>query len=324
MHLLSIRDLKTHFHTAQGVARAVDGVSLDVANGETVAIVGESGCGKTMLALSVLRLIPSPPGRIESGSIIFDGTDILALPEEKMRTIRGNSISMIFQEPMTSLNPVFRVGEQIAEAIRLHRHLDKKEAMQAAVDALNQVGIPEPARRARSYPHEMSGGMRQRVVIAMALACDPRLVLADEPTTALDVTIQAQILSLLQDLKEKRDASIVFITHDLGVVAQTCSRVAVMYAGKIVEEAPVRDLYREPLHPYTTGLMNSVPRRGSTSRLQPVRGIVPSLYALPEGCHFAPRCPHAFTRCTAEHPPLMDVGQGRKVRCWLHAPSVNS
>lgn len=318
MHLLSIRGLQTSFDTAQGTAHAVDAVDLDVARGETVAVVGESGCGKTMLALSVLRLVPSPPGRIAAGSIHFDGTDLLALPEERMRAIRGNDISMIFQEPMTSLNPVFRVGEQIAEAVRLHQHLDAKAAMDAAVDALHQVGIPEPTRRARSYPHEMSGGMRQRVVIAMALACDPRLVLADEPTTALDVTIQAQILDLMLDLKKRRDAAIVFITHDLGVVAQTCSRVAVMYAGKIVEESPVRELYREPLHPYTMGLMRSVPRIDATERLVPISGIVPSLYDLPQGCHFSPRCPHAFDRCRAEHPPLLDMGQGRRVRCWLH------
>ncbi|NJB69009.1 peptide/nickel transport system ATP-binding protein/oligopeptide transport system ATP-binding protein [Desulfobaculum xiamenense] len=319
MQLLDVRDLRTHFFTAHGVAKAVDGVTLSVAPGETMAIVGESGCGKTMLALSVLRLVPSPPGRIVGGDIRFDGRDILALDEEEMRSIRGNSISMIFQEPMSSLNPVFRVGEQIAEALRLHQRMGRREALAAAVDLLHMVGIPEPASRARSYPHEMSGGMRQRVVIAMALACDPRLVLADEPTTALDVTIQAQILDLMMELRERRNAAIVFITHDLGVVAQTCTRVAVMYAGRIVEESPVRDLFREPLHPYTKGLMRSVPRIDRTERLVPVSGMVPNLVDLPQGCHFNPRCPHAFDRCREELPPLTDLGAGRRVRCWLHA-----
>jgi len=320
MDLLSIRDLETSFFTTRGTARAVNGVSLDVARGETVAVVGESGCGKTMLALSVLRLVPDPPGRITGGQINFDGTDLLTLPESAMRSIRGNRISMIFQEPMTSLNPVFKVGEQIAEAVRLHQGADHAQAREAAMEMLHLVGIPNPERRVDSYPHEMSGGMRQRVVIAMALACNPDLVLADEPTTALDVTIQAQILQLMMDLKERKNSAIMLITHDLGIVAQTCSRVAVMYAGRIVEQASVADLFREPLHPYTQGLMRSVPRLGDRgSALEPIQGMVPSLMALPQGCPFHPRCPHAFDRCRAERPTLLDLGPGRGVRCWLHA-----
>ncbi len=318
--LLSVEGLETSFFSARGTARAVDGVSLDVGRGETLAVVGESGCGKTMLALSILRLVPDPPGRITGGRVVFDGQDLLALPESAMRRIRGNRISMIFQEPMTSLNPVFRVGEQIAEAVRLHQGADQRQAREAAVEMLRLVGIPTPERRVDAYPHEMSGGMRQRVVIAMALACNPELILADEPTTALDVTIQAQILQLMLDLKERNGASVVLITHDLGIVAQTCSRVAVMYAGKIVERAAVADLFREPLHPYTQGLMRSVPRLGERARaLEPIRGMVPGLTDLPRGCHFHPRCPHAFDRCREQRPPLLDLGAGRGARCWLHA-----
>ncbi|BBD08968.1 oligopeptide ABC transporter ATP-binding protein [Desulfovibrio ferrophilus] len=316
--ILDIRNLQTHFFTSRGVARAVDGVNLEVPRGEAMAVVGESGCGKTMLALSVLRLIPQPPGRIVDGKIIFDDTDLLSLSEKEMRSVRGNRISMIFQEPMTSLNPVFKIGDQIAEAIELHQKTTHQEAAEAAVEMLKLVGIPNPENRAQSYPHEMSGGMRQRVVIAMALACNPELVLADEPTTALDVTIQAQILELMLGLTRDKDASILLITHDLGIVAQSCSRVAVMYAGKIVEQAPVTDLFRAPLHPYTQGLMRSIPRLGDKAvKLTPITGIVPSLTDLPRGCHFHPRCPHAFDRCREEHPPLiMQNGQG--VRCWLH------
>jgi len=317
--ILDIRELKTHFFTARGVARAVDGVTLSVPRGEAMAVVGESGCGKTMLALSVLRLVPDPPGRIVGGEIVFDGTDLMGLSEAEMRRVRGNRISMIFQEPMTSLNPVFKVGDQIAEAIRLHQGMGKAEAAEAAVAMLHLVGIPNPAERARSYPHEMSGGMRQRVVIAMALACDPELVLADEPTTALDVTIQAQILDLMLGLTRDKDASILLITHDLGIVAQSCKRVAVMYAGRVVEEAAVRDLFREPLHPYTRGLMRSIPRLEARSgALEPIKGIVPSLTDLPRGCPFNPRCPSALPRCRDEVPPLLQSG-GHSVRCWLHA-----
>lgn len=320
MDLLSIRDLETTFFTDQGAARAVDGVSLDVGRGQTVAVVGESGCGKTMLALSVLRLVPAPAGRITGGQVFFDGTDLLALPEAAMRSIRGNRISMIFQEPMTSLNPVFRVGEQIAEAVRLHRGATAREAHEAAVEMLRLVGIPGPGERARAYPHELSGGMRQRVVIAMALACDPELVLADEPTTALDVTIQAQILDLMMDLKERNDSAVLLITHDLGIVAQTCSRVAVMYAGQVVEQSPVPELFRDPLHPYTRGLLRSLPRPGARRReLEPIPGVVPGLGALPRGCRFHPRCPQAMPRCREERPPMLGPQAGRGVRCWLHA-----
>ena len=317
--LLDIRELETSFFTARGTARAVDGVSLSVDRGETMALVGESGCGKTMLALSVMRLVPDPPGRIVGGQVLFDGQDLLQLTEQRMRAVRGNRISMIFQEPMTSLNPVFKIGEQIAEAVRLHRGLAKAEAAAAAVDMLHLVGIPNPTERADNYPHEMSGGMRQRVVIAMALACDPDLVLADEPTTALDVTIQAQILDLMVDLKEKKNASIVLITHDLGIVAQSCSRVAVMYAGQIVEQASVPELFRGPLHPYTQGLLQSIPKLGRRGEgLTPITGIVPALTDLPTGCRFNPRCPHAMDRCRAEAPPLL-AQNGHAVRCWLHA-----
>lgn len=319
MNLLNIRDLETSFFTKRGVAKAVDGVSIAVQRGETMAVVGESGCGKTMLALSILRLVPDPPGRITGGEVVFDGQDLLSLSEKEMRGIRGNRISMIFQEPMTSLNPVFRVGEQIAEVIRLHRGVSVQEAMEAAVEMLSLVGIPHPAKRAQSYPHELSGGMRQRVVIAMALACDPDLILADEPTTALDVTIQAQILDLMNDLKQRRDSAIMLITHDLGVVAQTCSRVAVMYAGKMVEQASTADLFADPLHPYSQGLMQSVPRITDRAReLAPVSGIVPSLTALPSGCRFNPRCPKAFDKCTKQAPPLFAPNSGRQVRCWLY------
>jgi len=319
MDLLSIRDLETTFFTDRGAARAVDGVSLDVGRGQTVAVVGESGCGKTMLALSVLRLVPSPPGRITGGQVLFDGTDLLALPEAAMRSIRGNRISMIFQEPMTSLNPVFRVGEQIAEAVRLHQGATAHEAREAAAEMLRLVGIPDPGARAQAYPHELSGGMRQRVVIAMALACDPELVLADEPTTALDVTIQAQILDLMMDLKERNNSAVLLITHDLGIVAQTCSRVAVMYAGQVVEDAPVPELFRDPLHPYTRGLLRSLPRPGARQReLEPVPGVVPGLADLPRGCRFHPRCPQAMPRCSEEPPPLLGPAPGRGVRCWLH------
>ncbi|HJT05655.1 MAG TPA: ABC transporter ATP-binding protein, partial [Stellaceae bacterium] len=262
--LLAIDDLRTHFFTRDGVVRAVDGVSFDVGAGETLAVVGESGCGKSVTALSVLRLVPSPPGRIVSGAIRFDGSDLLRLTEAEMRSIRGNAISMIFQEPMTSLNPVLTVARQIGETLRLHQGLDAAAAEQRAIEMLRLVRIPEPERRARQYPHELSGGMRQRVMIAMALACNPKLLIADEPTTALDVTIQAQILDLMRELKTRIDAAIILITHDLGVVAEMAQRVVVMYAGRKVEEAPVRDLFRRPRHPYTLGLLASVPRLGAT------------------------------------------------------------
>lgn len=317
--LLSIQELCTDFLGVRGQARAVDGVSLDVLPGETLALVGESGCGKTVLALSVLRLIPDPPGRVTSGRALFRGRDLLALPEPEMCGLRGSALSMVFQEPMTSLNPVFRVGEQIAETLRLHKGLDRKAAWSAAVDMLDRVGIPAPAERAASFPHEMSGGMRQRVMIAMALACDPDLLLADEPTTALDVTIQAQILDLLVQVRERRaGGATLLITHDLGVVARAADRVAVMYAGQILEQAQVGRLFKNPLHPYAQGLLASLPRPGSRGRLTPIPGTVPSIFDLPRGCRFHPRCPKRFQPCDSEAPPLFTPEAGHDVRCWLY------
>jgi peptide/nickel transport system ATP-binding protein len=307
--LLEIEDLRTYFFTRDGVVRAVDGVSLSVAEGETLAVVGESGCGKSVTSLSILRLVASPPGRIVSGAIRFQGRDLLTLSDAEMRAIRGNEISMIFQEPMTSLNPVLTVGRQIGETLRLHQGLDASAATRRAIEMLRLVGIPEPERRVRQYPHQLSGGMRQRVMIAMALACNPKLLVADEPTTALDVTIQAQILDLMRDLKAKTDAAIVLITHDLGVVAEMAERVVVMYAGRKVEEAPVRDLFRRPLHPYTKGLLASVPRLGASleegaeaHRLAEISGTVPSLREEIVGCAFAPRCGFATDLCRRESP----------------------
>lgn len=316
--VLEIDNLRTWFLTARGIGRAVDGVDLSLSGGETLGVVGESGSGKTMLSLSVLGLVPRP-GRIVGGAVRFKGLDLVRASAAELRKVRGNAISMIFQEPMTSLNPVFRVGEQIAEAVRLHRGLGKAEALERAREMLAQVGIPDPDRRLKSYPHEMSGGMRQRVVIAMALALDPDLILADEPTTALDVTIQAEILELMRRLKEERQTAVMLITHDLGVVAQTCQRVAVMYAGKIVEEAPVLALFDAPLHPYTKLLLASVPRIGERRPLAAIGGAVPSLMNLPRGCAFHPRCPDAVGFCAAEEPALLDMPGGRKVRCLLHA-----
>ncbi len=318
MALLDVRDLQTVFDTSDGVARAVDGVSFAVEPGETVGVVGESGCGKSVTALSIMRLIPSPPGRIEAGAIEFDGESLLDLPEEGMRRIRGNDIAMIFQEPMTSLNPVLTVGFQIAEAVRLHRGLSKSEAITEAVRMLELVEIPEPAARAASYPHQLSGGMRQRVMIAMALSCDPRLLIADEPTTALDVTIEAQILELLSSLRSRTGMSLLLITHDLGVVAEQASRVVVMYAGRVVEEGPVDDVFKEPLHPYTRGLLNSLPRMGEERReLDPIPGIVPQLTELPSGCRFRDRCPVAVSECERVDPQLETCGPGRTVACLV-------
>jgi peptide/nickel transport system ATP-binding protein len=320
-HLLEIRDLKTIFSSDEGVAEAVSDVDLHVDSGETLGLVGESGCGKSVTALSILRLVPSPPGRIVGGSISFRGSDLLALSESDMRKIRGNDISMIFQEPMTSLNPVLRVEEQISEVFRLHRGLGKKDARAASVEMLRKVGIPSPEHRARDYPHQMSGGMRQRVMIAMALACDPSLMLADEPTTALDVTIQAQILDLMNRIKENKGTGIILITHDLGIVAEMADRVAVMYAGKIVEEAKVRDLYFSPQHPYTVGLLKSIPRirKGRdkrVKRLPVIPGMVPDLRRLPIGCAFRERCEEARAICQ-EPPELEEKEPGHWVRCWL-------
>jgi peptide/nickel transport system ATP-binding protein len=308
--LLAIEDLQTHFFTRDGVVRAVDGVSYAVEAGETLAVVGESGCGKSVTALSILRLVPSPPGRIVGGAIRFEGVDLLQIGEGEMRRIRGNEISMIFQEPMTSLNPVLTVSRQITETLILHQGLTARAAAARAIEMLRLVRIPEPERRARQYPHELSGGMRQRVMIAMALACHPKLLIADEPTTALDVTIQAQILDLMRALKSEIGAAIILITHDLGVVAEMAQRVVVMYAGRKVEEAPVGDLFRRPQHPYTLGLLASVPRLGATlgraepPRLAEIPGTVPSLRDPIVGCAFAPRCAYATERCSREAPPL--------------------
>ena len=321
--LLEIDGLKTYFFTRDGVVRAVDGVSFSVYPGETLAVVGESGCGKSVTALSVLRLIASPPGKTVAGEIRFEDKNLLELPEFEMRDLRGNDISMIFQEPMTSLNPVLTVGRQIAEALQVHRGLERAAAHAGAVDMLRKVDIPEPGRRADEYPHQLSGGMRQRVMIAMALACQPRLLIADEPTTALDVTIQAQILDLMRALKEKSGAAIVLITHDLGVVAEMAQRVVVMYAGRKVEEAPVDSLFARPRHPYTRGLLASIPRLGEAAgqgeavrRLAEIPGVVPSLREEIPGCVFAPRCPHATDHCRREYPPLEGKGGGHSVACW--------
>ncbi|MBG0789302.1 MAG: ABC transporter ATP-binding protein [Desulfovibrionaceae bacterium] len=316
--LLDIHKLTTSFAAHQGIAKAVDTVSLSVMQGETLAVVGESGCGKTVLALSILGLVPDPPGRVTDGSILYKGKDLLDLSESELMAVRGNHISMIFQEPMTALNPVFRVDDQIAEPLRLHQGFTKVEALGKAVEALDLVGIPNPAKIAKSYPHELSGGMRQRVMIAMALACNPDLLIADEPTTALDVTIQAQILDLMNGLKERMGGSLLLITHDLGVVARMAQRVAVMYSGKVVEMSDAAGLYASPLHPYTRGLLASVPVLGERTQLNPIPGIVPSIFDQPEGCRFHPRCPKAFQKCALMLPPLFEPKPGRKVRCWLY------
>jgi peptide/nickel transport system ATP-binding protein len=320
-HLLEVRNLQTHFPTRAGLVRAVNGVSFHLDRGELLGLVGESGCGKSITALSVMRLI-SPPGKIAGGEIVFDGKNLLQLSEAEMRQMRGDDIAMIFQDPMTSLNPVFRVGEQIAEALRLHRKLSGKDARVAAINAMREVAIPDPGRRANDYPHQLSGGMRQRVMIAMALACNPKLLIADEPTTALDVTIQAQILELLDELRKSRQLAVLLITHDLGVVAEVADRVAVMYTGKIVEESPVKELFARPRHPYTEGLLRSVPKLtaehvAKKERLETIEGVVPSPTDLPPGCHFAPRCPHRMPRCTEGEIPLYDLEGEVKVRCVL-------
>ena len=316
--LVEVRNLKTYFHTEDGVVPSVDGVSLHIHRGETLGVVGESGCGKSVTSLSIMRLIPIPPGQIAGGEIIFEGEDLLKKSEAAMRKIRGNEISMIFQEPMTSLNPVYTCGDQIAEAIELHQGLNRKEAMAKAVEMLRLVGIPSPEQRAHEYPHQLSGGMRQRVMIAMALSCNPKLLIADEPTTALDVTIQAQILELMKKLKRELGMAIMLITHDLGVIAEMAERVIVMYAGKVVEEADVVSLFRKPLHPYTEGLLRSIPRLdGDKERLHVIEGVVPNPLRLPPGCRFNPRCPYAKDICRAKEPPLAETSPGRQVACWL-------
>jgi peptide/nickel transport system ATP-binding protein len=322
--VLDVKGLKTVFFTNSGLFKAVDDLSFTVRRGETLAIVGESGCGKSVTALSIMRLVPDPPGRIVGGSVLLEGTDLLGLNEDKMRTIRGNRISMIFQEPMTSLNPVMRIGDQITEAVRLHRPMSQKEAWAQAVQMLRLVRIPVPERRALEYPHQLSGGMRQRAMIAMALACRPALLIADEPTTALDVTIQAQILALVLELQTELGMGLILITHDLGVVAQTAQRVIVMYAGKKVEEADVETLFANPKHPYTRGLMASIPSVPSLgakadARLVEIPGMVPSLTRLPKGCAFAPRCQLAVQRCREEYPPLQEQGGDHLAACWRAA-----
>ena len=318
--VLEVENLRSHFFTVDGVVRAVDGVSFTVGAGETLSIVGESGCGKSVTALSIMRLIPPTSGRIVSGSVRFDGTDLASLSEPEMRRIRGNRIAMIFQEPMTSLNPVMSIGDQIAEAVTIHQGLSRAEALDRAREMLDLVRIPDARRRLADYPHHFSGGMRQRVMIAMALCCNPTLLIADEPTTALDVTIQAQILKLMRELKERLNAAIIRITHDLGVVAETAQRVVVMYAGRKVEEASVLELFDRPLHPYTRGLMASIPRGRRTgaarSRLAEIPGIVPSLRDAIVGCAFAPRCGFVSARCRAETPPLVQQGASHSVACW--------
>jgi peptide/nickel transport system ATP-binding protein len=321
-HLLEVENLETHFPTRAGLVKAVDGVSFHIDEGELLGLVGESGSGKSITALSVMRLI-SPPGKIAAGSIRFKGEELTTAADERMREIRGNDIAMIFQDPMTSLNPVYTVGEQIAEALRLHRKLERKAAWAAAIDAMKEVSIPSPDRRANDYPHQLSGGMRQRVMIAMALACDPELLIADEPTTALDVTIQAQILELLDGLRRTRKLSVLLITHDLGVVAETADRVCVMYTGKIVEESGIDELFEKPKHPYTQGLLRSVPKLTAhdierPTRLKTIEGVVPSPTNLPPGCHFAPRCEFRMERCTVGEIPLYELENDVKVRCVLY------
>ncbi len=316
--LLEVQGLKTHFITRQSVRKAVDGVSFHVGHGRTLGIVGESGCGKSVTSLSILRLIPDPPGRIVDGRILFHGQNLLDLTEKEMQKVRGNRISMIFQEPMTSLNPVFTIGSQVAEVFRIHKNLSRREAFDRAIEMLDQVNIPDAQKRAREYPHQMSGGMRQRVMIAIALACNPELLIADEPTTALDVTVQAQILELMKTLQARFNSSILMITHDLGVIAETSDDVAVMYAGQVVEQAVTRDLFNRALHPYTQGLMRSVPRVDwitQRQKIEPIPGVVPDPADFPSGCRFHPRCPYVTDQCRIESPELVPVQDSHGVRC---------
>ena len=318
-NLLRVENLVTSFQTERGIVRAVDDVSFQVRKGQTVGLVGESGCGKSVTSLSLLRLVQSPPGRIESGRIYLGSQNLLDLDEASMRRVRGNRVSMIFQEPMTSLNPVFTIGDQVGEVFRIHQGLSRKEARQQAVDMLRMVKIPAPEQRVGEYPHQLSGGMRQRVMIAMALACRPELLIADEPTTALDVTIQAQILDLMARLQQELNMSILMITHDLGVVAEVCEYVIVMYAGRIAEQGPVARIFEQPKHPYTAGLLGSIPRLGQKAEVLPtIEGSVPSLGNLPVGCRFQDRCPHVAARCRQEEPRLAEVGAGHAAACWRH------
>ena len=319
--LLSVEGLKTHFFSRSGVVKAVDGITYDVREGETLAIVGESGCGKSVGALSIMRLVASPPGRIVDGHVLFDGMDLLEMSEQQMRTIRGNRIAMIFQEPMTSLNPVLTIGKQITESLQLHLKMEGGEAERRAVELLDMVGIPDASSRLKQYPHQFSGGMRQRVMIAMAMSCNPKLLIADEPTTALDVTIQAQILELIKDISQQLGTAVIIITHNLGVVARYADRVNVMYAGKIIERGTALDIYENPQHPYTQGLLESVPRLDESrkTRLESIEGAPPDLMDLPAGCAFRPRCRYAVDRCAEEVPPLMPVADGHTAACWATA-----
>jgi peptide/nickel transport system ATP-binding protein/oligopeptide transport system ATP-binding protein len=321
--LLKIIDLQTHFRTPEGIVKAVDGVSLEIPRGKTIGVLGESGCGKSVTALSVMRLIPDPPGKIRNGSILLDGTDLLKIGMDEMRAIRGNQISMIFQEPMTSLNPVYTIGDQIAEMYITHQQMDRGDALDQSIEMLRLVGIPAPENRIHEYPHQLSGGMRQRAMIAMAMTCRPKLLIADEPTTALDVTIQAQILDLMLALQDELGMAIMMITHDLGVIAEVSDQVVVMYAGEVVEYSPIDTLFVESRHPYTTGLMKSIPKLGSKFEkggkqpLQEIPGTVPNLIRLPPGCLFAPRCSHVMDRCRRQRPPLLVLDATHGARCWL-------
>ena len=319
MSLLEVKGLRTQFHTQDGVVNAVNGVSYDVDERETVAIVGESGCGKSVGVLSIMRLIPQPPGKIVGGEVLFEGRNLLRLPEDDLRHIRGNRISMIFQDPMTSLNPVLTIGRQVGEALEVHQGLSAREAKQRTIELLRLVGIPEPDHRVDDYPHQFSGGMRQRSMIAMALSCNPKLLIADEPTTALDVTIQAQIIELVKRLRDEFGMAIIWITHDLGIVAGLADRVLVMYAGYIIESAPVKELYANPRHPYTLGLLRSVPRldEDRPQRLVPIEGLPPDLINLPDACPFSPRCRYAIDKCWQQNPQLEPVGLGHEIACWV-------
>ncbi len=322
-HLLEVRDLKTYFYTYEGTAQAVDGVSYYLDRGEALGIVGESGCGKSVTASSIMRIVPDPPGRIVSGEILLHGQDLVQLSQKEMRRIRGRRVAMIFQEPMSSLNPVFTIGDQIAEMFTLHKGMGKRAALDAAADMLDRVQIPAPRQRVSEYPHQLSGGMRQRAMIAMALACEPELLIADEPTTALDVTVQAQILDLMLNLKEDLGTAIQMITHDLGVIAEMADRIVVMYAGRVVEEASTVELFKNTLHPYTQGLLDSIPLLGSRTageqrKLNEIEGMVPSLYGLPRGCKFQARCPQVMQICTEREPGLETAADEHAVRCWLH------
>jgi peptide/nickel transport system ATP-binding protein/oligopeptide transport system ATP-binding protein len=322
--LLKIESLKTYFYTYEGVVKAVNGVSLKINKGETLGLVGESGCGKSITALSIIRLIQSPPGKIIEGKIIFQGKDLLKLNNKQIRNIRGKKISMIFQEPMTSLDPMFTIGQEISETIKLHQGLDKEQLRLKTIESLKSVGFPDPEKRINNYPHELSGGMRQRAMIAMALSCNPDLLIADEPTTALDVTIQAQILKLIKDLKIKHQMSVLLITHDLGVIANNCDKVALMYAGYIVEYSDVHNFFKNPLHPYAKGLLKSMPRLDiNVKKLEIIKGMVPNLLEVPNGCPFNPRCKYCFDKCIKKLPDLFKIDKNHFVRCWLFGDKNN-